>query len=186
MDRWLVLLGFLTGARLSELVHLQPKDLVQIEGVWTFDVRKDILEQREQTTKNRPIKTDSSRRLIALHTSLEKAGFIDLVQGLSGDWIFSELQKRTKDPADAASKRMNRLIGAAGLKEDDDSLTYHSLRHTTKDWLRDTRIPDREMYLQTGHAHPSVARMYGRKTLRKEFLERISGAALPEEVDKVL
>src|SRR5690606_12873043 len=41
-DRWLPLLGLLTGARLGELVFLQGRDIQQVGKHWTASLRDDL------------------------------------------------------------------------------------------------------------------------------------------------
>lgn len=181
-DKWLPILGFFTGARLSEMVHLQGRDIRKKDGTWIIDLTRPLIVSGVETP--RPTKTTASERHIALHGSLEEAGFIEFAKNRApSHWLFRELHKRTEDPADAASKRVNRLIKRCGL--DERSIVFHSLRHTAKDWLRDCGFNPRDTDLQIGHALSTVSERYGRKLLRKEQLEALRELPLPEPLSKI-
>src|SRR5690606_34751456 len=106
--------------------------------------------------KKRKLKNKSSRRLIALHTCFEDVGFIAYAQTRKSDeWLFPAAfyfgRTRVQDPADAASKRMNRMLKDVGIHVPLERV-FHSTRHTAKDIMRLAKVDERTHDLQTGPA----------------------------------
>ncbi len=189
--KWLPLLGSVTGARIGELIYLQGKDVYQMSAsdgsqYWVLDLRTNII-TNEGTEKKRKLKNKSSRRLIALHSCFETAGFIAYAQTRSADeWLFPASfyygKTRVKDPADAASKRMNRMLREVGIHAPLERV-FHSTRHTAKDIMRLAKVDERTHDLQTGHAFKSPSQSYGSKSLRKEEIEVLRSIPLPDGLD---
>jgi hypothetical protein len=63
------------------------------------------------------------------------------------------------DPADAASKRLNKFLNAIGI--DDPSKVVHSLRHRAQDRLRAAGCPEDIRWAILGHERETVAAGYG-------------------------
>jgi integrase len=167
-ERWLPLLAVLTGARLSELVNLQSQHVVQVGGVWALDLRKV-----------KRAKTHAAKREIILHRVLEETGFVSWARARKG-FLFDRLH-RAKNPSGAASKRVLRLMRAAGVSGKE--FVFHSTRHTAKDWLKDAKIDSRDVKLQIGHAFEGVSEKYGKKALRPEDRPQFVRAKLPKGLD---
>lgn len=177
---WLPLAGFLTGMRLSELVYLQSKDLVNIGGNEVFDLRLPLLIRGKEVP--RPLKTKTSVRIVAIHPLLRQCGFIDFLKGQRGrdGFVFPHFHT-AKDPADAAQKQMGNWMVALNIHATQQQV-FHSLRHNAKSWFRihagDT-LADR----QCGHAAKSIGAAYGFKSLEPEEVEKIMAIPAPRDVD---
>ncbi|MFP5077417.1 site-specific integrase [Rhizobium sp. YIM 134829] len=186
-NKWLPLLGTVTGARIGELIRLQRKDVYQVEGgYWVLDLTTDLA-GGEGLPVARRIKNKSSRRIIAIHQAIVDAGFIDYVKTFPIDgwifpWAFHHGKEAVKRPADAASKRLNGQLKTVGIHKEIES-TFHSSRHTAKDIMRVAKIDQRTHDLQTGHALKSVSDNYGAKKLKREELEVLTALPLPEGLD---
>jgi len=157
VDRWLPLLGFLTGARVADLINLQGKDVKRLTEHWTpaalamlneddrpngeawlFDTTGDVVVGGKHI--RRDAKNHISRRLIAAHPLLCELGFIEWARTRKG-FVFDALHRHAKNPAAAASKRMARLFQMAGVKVNGSGQdVFHCLRHNAKDWLRDSGV----------------------------------------------
>ena len=87
------------------------------------------------------------------------AGFVDWVRRESGPLLPALMACR--DPADAAQKRINRLIkdytGSADL-----SWVYHALRHGKIDNDRDNQVDTRLIMKTVGHESGDIHNGYGR------------------------
>ncbi len=186
-EKWLPLLGALTGARIGELIYLQGKDIFRVEsGAYIIDLTKGML-QRDGSTTKRKLKNKSSRRYIALHECLIKAGFIDYATSRHADeWIFPEAHRWAgtivKHPADAASKRMNKQLKHVGVHRRLE-VVFHSTRHSAKDFMRIAKVEKRTADMQTGHTFTDVADTYGSKQLRSDEIEYLAAMQLPEGLD---
>ncbi|MGF0539897.1 hypothetical protein ACQQ2Q_18005 [Agrobacterium sp. ES01] len=189
--KWLPLLGTITGARIAELIFLQGKDIYRMKDdggleCWVLDLRTELIAEGGGTLK-RKTKNKPSRRLIALHETFEKVGFIKYAQSRRGDeWLFPAAfyygKRRVKDPADAASKRMNRMLEDVGIHKHMEKV-FHSSRHTAKDIMRMARVDERTHDLQTGHALATVSKRYGLKHLAQQELEVLRSLPLPDGLD---
>jgi integrase len=185
--KWLPLLGTLTGARVGELIFLQGKDIYQVSNGWWVADLTTSLDIPDGSKEKRQIKNAPSRRLFALHEVLTEVGFIDYCQSRShDDWLFPAAflhgKERVKDPADAASKRLNTRLKNVGIHKPLEN-TFHSTRHTAKDIMRVAKIDPRTADRQTGHAPRTVGENYGKKTLRNEEVEVLAVLPLPEGLD---
>ncbi|MEP3198777.1 MAG: tyrosine-type recombinase/integrase [Lentilitoribacter sp.] len=185
--KWMPLLGSFTGARVGELVTLQRKDIYKVEsGGWVIDLTTDIIDA-DGAARVRKVKNTSSRRIIALPEFVIKTGFIDYVKTIPRDsnlfpGCFYHGKTRVKDPAGAASKRLNTQLKKAGLHSNIET-TFHSTRHTAKDMMRVARVDERTHDKQTGHSNKTVSRNYGAKNLLNEEIEVLRALPIPEGLD---
>ncbi|WP_105415206.1 hypothetical protein [Neorhizobium sp. T25_27] len=177
---WLPLVGFLTGMRLSEIVYLQSSDIVTIEGNEVFDLRLPLIINGKEV--DRPLKTKTSVRIVAIHPLLRDCGFIDFAkkQRGRGGFVFPHYHG-AKDPADAAQKQMGNWMVALGIHETQRQV-FHSLRHNAKSWFQ-INVGDRIADRQCGHAAASVGAKYGFKPLQPEEVQRIMAIPTPRGVD---
>ena len=190
-EKWLPLLGTITGARVRELIFLQGKDLYPMMGpdeelYWVIDLRT-ALTAEDGTKVKRKVKNKPSSRLIALHEVFEETGFIDYVRSRqSSDYVFPAAfyhgKDRVEDPADAASKRMNRMLKKVGIHKTLEN-TFHSTRHFAKDAMRLAQVDERTLDLQSGHSLKTVSRKYGKKILKTEEMEVLRAMPLPLGLD---
>ncbi|KRB61369.1 hypothetical protein ASE04_21095 [Rhizobium sp. Root708] len=177
---WLPLVGLLTGMRMAELVYLQKTDIVKIDGNEVFDLRLPLLIKGEQV--DRPTKTKTSQRIVAIHPLLHECGFIDYAKKIRAPdgFIFSRYLN-AKDPADAAQKQMSNWMHDLGIHEN-QSQVFHSLRHNAKHWFRH-HLGERIADLQLGHALDSVSKRYGYKDLEPEEVAMVMAIPCPKGVD---
>ncbi|MBD8653649.1 site-specific integrase [Rhizobium sp. CFBP 13726] len=191
---WLPLLGAITGARIAELIFLQGRDIYQMENsftgakYWVIDLRFELVAE-DGGSEERKTKTETSKRIIALHEVFTEAGFIDYVRSRrAADWLFPASfyhgKKRVADPPRAASKRMNRMLKDVGIHKPMERV-FHSTRHTAKDIMRLARVDGRTSDLQTGHAFKTVSGSYGAKDLEElpTEIEVLTALPLPEGLD---
>ncbi|WP_167392354.1 hypothetical protein [Mesorhizobium sophorae] len=179
--KFMPLVALLTGMRQGELVWVQPKDIVEIDGYTVIDLRLPLVIDRKEV--DRALKTETSPRIVALHPFLREAGFLDFARGRRG-WVFGEYHRRAKDPSHSAQKQMGNWMRALGIHVEHRHV-FHSLRHNAKHWLRgiggDTGklIADR----QCGHAPGNVGDGYGFPVLQSDEIEKIEALPLPKGVD---
>ncbi len=191
---WLPLLGAITGARIAELIFLQGRDIYQMENAftgakfWIIDLRFELIAE-DGGFEERKIKTEASKRIIALHEIFTETGFIDYAKSRrDADWLFPASfyhgKERVADPPRAASKRMNRMLKDVGIHKPMERV-FHSTRHTAKDIMRLARVDDRTNDLQTGHAFKTVSRGYGAKDLEElpTEIEVLTALPLPDGLD---
>ncbi|MFG1395182.1 DUF6538 domain-containing protein [Xanthobacter agilis] len=182
-SHWLPPVAVLTGMRLAELVYLQGGDLCEESGHLVLDLRRPIILNGRSV--ERPLKTETSERLVAVHPALHEIGFVDYLRSRpDGEWAFPDLHRNAKDPPDAASKRMRHWMVSLGIHAP-QSEVFHSLRHNAKAWLRPI-VGERTADLQCGHKPGSdghVGGRYGFRLLLPAELAQIEAAPLPDGLD---
>jgi integrase len=177
-DAILPLLGFLTGRRLGLLSFLRGGDIHRYHDTWVISPRDAVLQNGRWVAV--PFKTTESLNCFVLHDFLREIGFVDWARGRDG-FLFEMLQQ-TKDPADTASKRMQRLFDSAGL---DRKLfkTFHGLRHAKINQDRELKVDPRTTRLQVGHELLDVHDEYGSRSLRRSELRGVAHVELPPEIE---
>ncbi len=183
-DVLLPLLGALTGARLGELVFLQPSDIRPIAGHYVADLIRPVT--TDDGSVRRPTKNDrASLRYIVLHEELVRLGFVSWAHNQTR-WVFPNLHAKTiKRPVDTASKRFQRVFRDAEIHSKRAEV-FHSLRHFYKDWVRECGVAERTIDLQSGHALLTVGRQYGSRTLRDSEVKQLATLRLPDEIKQAL
>src|SRR6266566_2321605 len=133
-DQMLIRLLGSTGMRLSEAFG--------IEG-----------EEREKGCRYVIVgkKTEQSLRRVPLPTAVLPT----LPKTITGPLFL----RTTQDPADAASKRLNRFLDDCGIA--DPRKVVHSLRHRAQDRLRAAGCPEDVRWAILGHEEETVAAGYG-------------------------
>ncbi|MBR0555001.1 hypothetical protein J5J10_04840 [Ciceribacter sp. L1K23] len=177
---WLPIAGLLTGMRLAELIYLQRSDFVEIEGNEVIDLTQPLLISGK--TVDRPVKTKTSKRYVAIHPLLSDLGFVEYAKTVKTQdgFVFSRFHQ-AEDPADAAQKQMANWMKDLGIHVTQKQV-FHSLRHNAKDWIRDSvgpRLADK----QCGHAFQGVSANYGAKLLKPKEVKRIMRIRPPEGLD---
>ncbi|MBY3504023.1 site-specific integrase [Rhizobium laguerreae] len=177
---WLPLVGLLTGMRLSEIVYLQSSDIVAIEGIEVFDLRRPLIIKGKEI--DRPLKTKTSVRVVAVHPLLHECGFIEFAKKQRGrDGFIFPHYHGANDPADAAQKQMGNWMVALEIHEAQRQV-FHSLRHNAKSWFR-IHAGDSLADRQCGHAASSVGAKYGFKALEPEELQKLMSIPAPRSLD---
>ncbi|EFC6021068.1 site-specific integrase [Escherichia coli] len=149
-QRYLVALGAITGARVSELAQLTPKDVRSESGVMVIDIN----ENDDKSVKNR-----SSIRLVPLTDgaygfNLEE--FKKWVAGLDADKPILSMSGAT------ASKWFNNVYRKSVLG-DTENLTFHSLRHSMAGSLKAAGVNLTDAQGVLGHSSQSLAfDLYGK------------------------
>nr|WP_162245456.1 site-specific integrase [Methylobacterium sp. Leaf466] len=151
---WLPLLALFTGARLGELAQLLASDVRQDRGRWIIHV----------TTEGDPskvIKTKGSMRVIPVHPTLERLGFLSLHAECTGSRLFPEIKPDTRGSlAGHYSRWYARYLKRIGVK-DDGSVNFHSFRHGMADALRRAGYRDEEFGFLLGHTQATTTGRYG-------------------------
>ena len=140
---WCPLISTFSGMRLNEICSLYLDNIRQIKGNhrdkrWCID----ILEEPERPDKH--LKTLSSRRIVPIHDTLLDLGlieFIDLMKKRqpTRQRLFQELKYGETSYIRNVSRFFNqRYLPKLGLKT--DRKTFHSLRHTVIDHLKQKGI----------------------------------------------
>lgn len=126
---WLPILGLLTGARIDELSQLSPDDIRITDGIWCLHI---------DDTNGKRIKTPFSKRVVPLHPFLVDTLYLHeyarKIKDTGESRIFPELFQYRSDCRKIASKNFSKFIRRK-LKITDTRLSFHSFRHTVKQYL---------------------------------------------------
>jgi hypothetical protein len=177
-DTMLPLLGFLSGRRLGLLTFLHGRNFQQSHGAWVVQPKSPV--ERNGVWIKVPIKTNESLGPYVIHEFLSEIGFVDWARRRD-DFVFTALLD-TADPADAASKRMQRLYDSVGIDRKVWA-AYHGLRHAKIDEDRASKVAERTTRKQVGHELGDVHSNYGNRGLLRTELVELSTVPLPREID---
>ena len=173
---WLPLLALFTGARIEELAQLKPSDIKQEGKVWYLDIN----EEGDDTQ----LKTESSTRFVPLHDTLIEKGFIKFIERqakLKEPRIFTELDKTAGKYSHSASKWFSAYKNKLGFGTDGKK-TFHSLRHTFIDNLKQQRTEESIVSAIVGHSYDSMTFGYYGKDYGIKLLKEVVDSVEYEEL----
>jgi len=150
-DFWITMIALYQGARQNEILQLRREDIYQDRGTWvmSFHDRDD----------NNSLKTESSVRVVPIHSHLINTGLVDWVAAISaGDRLFQSASLGIYgNYSQTYSKHINAVF--TGLRV---TKHFHSLRHSFRDACREAEVPnDIADYLGGWSGSASVSRSYG-------------------------
>ena len=156
---WCPLISLFSGMRLNEICSLYLDNIIQVKGNhrekrWCFN----ILEEPDRPDKH--IKTISSRRIVTIHDTLIDLGFIEFIELLKKRHInrqrlFQELKLSEGSYIRNVSRFFNRrYLTKLGLKT--DRKTFHSIRHTVIDHLKQQGIDVSFINELVGHSSGNI------------------------------
>ena len=151
---WMPLIALYTGARLEEIAQLYVEDIRKIDDFWCLDIN-------EQGDKQ--VKSNASERVIPLHDELLGLGFIEFVEAQKSnghDRLFPELTKGRDGYGHSFQKWFGREKTKAGFPKLTKS--FHSLRHTFIDRLRNLGVDEAKLAALAGHTNQSITSIYGK------------------------
>jgi integrase len=148
---WLPLLGLYTGARLEELCQLKGDDFKVSDGCHYIDIHG------EGDVHNR-VKTPSSVRKIPVHSELLKLGILDKVNMRSRDSFLFDLRRVNTNLGHVPSKWFGGYKASLGLPK--GTKVFHSFRHTLRDKLTLSGVPNEHIRELLGHEQ--IGETFGR------------------------
>lgn len=180
-DALLPPLALLSTRRIGILPFLRGCDFDEKHGVDIVRVNGIIFDKAKEKYIRVPYKTTKSLKFFVLHDLFRRIGFVDWAKAQGDEPIFRKLAQ-LEDPADAVSKRVNRLLQKAGAIGKNIEVC-HSLRHGAKDMLIDEDVDDETTRLQMGHGASDDHADYGRReALRRKQCQELAHFELPKEI----
>lgn len=161
--RWLWLLGAIYGARIAEIADARVSAIRTVYGRECFQIG----EEYRNMWGGKPIslKTESSPRVLPLHSALAPWGFgeyVEAIRAAQGDdaplFPMIPVNRYGKRAHDASRQCNAWLRDELGIN--DPRLVFHSTRHTIKTFLRG-RVEQDVSNAITGHDDGTVAGDYG-------------------------
>ena len=148
---WLPLLGLYTGARLEELCQLKGQDFKVVDGCHYIDIHG------EGDTQNR-VKTPSSIRKITVHSELINLELLDVVNKRSRECFLFNLKRINTNLGHLPSKWFSGYKASLGLPK--GTKVFHSFRHTLRDKLTLSGVPNEHIRELLGHEQ--IGETFGR------------------------
>jgi integrase len=145
---WLPLLGYFTGMRIEELCQLRIQDVMTMNGVHCIRVSSEA----------GSLKTINAERIVPIHSHLKQLGFIEFVNSLDATksirlWHALKANAYGKFSS-AYSKRFGKFKRRIGIN--DKKLTFHSLRHTFANELKQAGVSEHVIAQLIGHSNSSI------------------------------
>jgi integrase len=150
------LLGLYLGMRLNEACQLFEDDIIVKDGITCIQI------PLEDNEKGQRVKTKAGARVIPIHPTLIKAGFLDYVQLRRREAPKQLLWKTLTLTRDGYAKNMSSwfnktLLPQVGLKGlEGRKLDFHSFRHTVLDLYNNSSKEQRHYQAIVGHSDKSV------------------------------
>lgn len=155
---WIPLLMLCSGARLEEIAQLRAQDVRQTASVWTLHLTAEGKSQR--------LKTQSSKRVVPIHSELIRRGFLDYhaeaLRGKRGElWPGLKADKFGRRSA-GLSKWFNNRLRSIGIT--DARKVLYSTRHTVSTTLKHQGVPEYAIAELLGHKVDGISvSRYGKK-----------------------
>lgn len=181
---WAPLIALFTGARQTEIIQLEKKDIVKQHDVWLFDIN-EVEEIEDENGKIKSIKNVGSRRLIPIHPQLRKLGFMDYYKTVKSGRLFPDEERDKKGKFALFQSRWGKQRKILGVvpKHDLELRDFHSFRHTVETRLNELAVTGKpserfdEGIIDAIVGHLSKARSEGQKTYNHaQYIEVKSNA----------
>ena len=156
----------LSGMRLDEACQLYREDIIQVDGLWCFDIND---------CKDKKLKNLSSNRMVPVHPALIELGLLGYVERCQeGSRLWGNLKWcKVNGYSNSLGKwyqRFNReQVTTDPLK------TLHSMRHSFADTLKQLGVQENLIAELMGHANSCITTgRYGKRYQAKVLLEVVS------------
>lgn len=170
---WAPLISLYSGARLSEICGQRVDEMIEERGVkaFYFRLRPD----------DRSIKSGKSRK-VPVHPELIRLGFWRYVENArqsKREMLFPDVSRdKLGKWGDSTSKWFSRLVDRLHLEG--RALSFHSLRHTFEDALKEADLHDTPVgNLITGRWSPGVTKNYGSNYTLAKLQHELTKVAYP-------
>lgn len=149
-QKWGPLIGLYTGARLGEIAQIHLTDIRNEDDIWYFDLNDD---------ENKSLKTTSSKRKVPVHPTLLELGLLDYVRSLQSKGERKLFPSFTYCHKNGWGRALGRWFNDTFLPElgmKNQSLVFHSLRHTVTNALQRADVQENIVKALVGHARADM------------------------------
>ena len=160
---WVPLIDLFSGCRINEICSLYVDNIIKIKGretgrdIWCFN----LLEEVNRSDKR--LKTASSRRFVPIHDEILKLDFLDYMKILKRkkrERLFENLNAmKGHNYSNSVQKFWNeRYTRYHGIETDSvgKRVTFHSLRHTVADTLKQANVDTKFINEHQGHSQGNI------------------------------
>lgn len=191
------LVDLFTGARMSEILQLERRDIYQEDKIWVIDFNDT---SHDGIDPYKRLKRAGSHRVVPVHSQLIKLGFIDFVE-TKDKRIFDDEKRDGEGNFKDFPKRHStyrKSVKVTKSKSKPEMKDFHSFRHTVITRLTDIKSVGRASQrfdvgiIDAIVGHESAARSEGEKTYnhsqqiktKKQALERLEYPSI--DFDKII
>jgi integrase len=170
---WITLIGMFHGMRLNEICQLYISDIIQVNNIPCIDINK------YSTAKDKSLKNKSSRRLIPIHSTVLKLGFLDYceeIRNAGHERLFPEL---TYTNYSGYSRKISRWFNDKFKKKilgSWDKKDFHSFRGNVATFLAEGNAEKFYKMALLGHAQEGMT---------EEVYTTARAPKLKEELEKL-
>lgn len=150
---WVPIICALTGARRSEIAGLATSDIVQVMGIWCFDIKENGL---------RSLKNEETSRLVPIHSQLIELGFLEYVAAQKRSIeLFPDMKPLQSETSYGESiDHLFRLAMKDQLTDTVDK-SFHSFRHHISTFLtNEADVKDSWRDVILGHKGKSTGEVF--------------------------
>jgi len=146
---WIPRIGMYSGMRMGEICGLHLEDIRQVDGVWCLDVNEE---------GEKRLKYLSSQRLVPIHPYLIEKGLLKLVERLKGRGERQLWPNLVRREIDGYCHSFGNWFGRFNRQHvtEDPQKTFHSLRHSFADILKQLQVEGAIISELMGHANSSI------------------------------
>lgn len=163
---WAPLIGVFSSFRLNEILQMRLSDIEERQGIPCFVAT--LVEADGTRALDKKLKTTSSRRVVPVHSELLRIGFLRYVEQLRKDGqkrLFPEaLQSGDTYYSTQFSKTFIRLLNRIRKRVPAFAVrrqSFHSLRHSFRDALREGRVDGELGFALGGWVSETTGDHYG-------------------------
>jgi integrase len=170
---WIVMIGFLNGMRLEEIAQLHIDDIYQKEGIWVFDINTNPSHEGIEKL----VKNNQSIRIIPVHPTLIKLGFIDYIKKMKQQkhprpWM--KLKHGNHGFGRNTAYWFNKEIKKIAEIKDVNKKTFHGTRHTFIQKAKDAKVDIHVYKAIVGHYESDIDyNTYGKAITPEQMLEEL-------------
>ena len=178
---WVTRIAAYSGARLNEICQLNISDIRQEDEIWVMSLLNDA--------EDKSLKTQSSNRIVPLHSHLVEIGLLDYVENIRNSEVvklFPNLKSETNTRyGSAVSRWFARYLKNLGIKK--KGKNFHSFRHTVVNYLTSKQVYQPFIKELVGHSHGTMTMdVYaGRKPLEVLLNECVVKLDYGIKIDKI-
>lgn len=168
---WVPFICLYMGLRLTEALQLLSSDVQKIDGVWCININ---------SSAGRSLKTASSERIVPIHPMLVQLGLLIYIEGRK-DWLWPSVVGKGGKSGRISNgfacwygQQVNPKVTFDGRK------SFHSLRHSFVDVLKQSGIEEQVIAELVGHSRGSITmERYGKKYLPQVLLQSMNKLEYP-------
>lgn len=186
---WVPLVMLYSGARPGEIAQLAISDVRQEHGHWIMH----ITDEGEATAEGKSVKTESSMRIVPIHSELVRLGFLQYhanrMNAQNGAQLFPEATRNDRGQMmPEYSREFGKYLTRLGLK-DGRGFSLYSFRHGAIDAFRRAGYLDDQFKFLIGHGKGTMTGKYGTlpQGMIEQRVELINAVAYPGlNLDKII